>query len=434
MPNNARSNQDEWVAALKATIKDVCGSAWRVTPQSGKCKLDIRMSDGSRKYKTLPIPWDRYHARRIQETVEAIFGNVERGMAIDDAIASVPLSDKQKVINVSDPKLLLDAWAKFEEYKVKIDGLQQENWNIEYGGEKNRSIEPPRTKPTGKTYLVLKRFAASQNPDTLFAKVAKEYEAGIRMRQIRVQHLAAFLRWATSHQSGYLLPDKWKPFAKGDSGIYVGTKSSEKAAEFEPTPPIETEDIYRLIDSIQVDHPNRRIRESARRNKFSLQLMAAFGLRPAEVRELKIRDGALWSMYVKKSGGGLGKPRELESFPPEMAEEWDLVNRFKKGESIIEPKKGMGEAFRKYLSRNKVWIELRKSTDVVPKSFRTSYSKRCHMDFGMTSKEAADFMGHREDVHIQNYSDFIKAKDKKESKRKAIEYRKRNNPHKPENN
>ena len=162
--------------------------------------------------------------------------------------------------------------------------------------------------------------------------------------------------------------------------------------------------------------------------------MAAFGLRPAEVRELKIRDGALWSMDVKKSGGGLGKPRELESFPPEMAEEWDLVNRFKKGESIIEPKKGMGEAFRKYLSRNKVWIELRKSTDVVPKSFRTSYSKRCHMDFGMTSKEAADFMGHREDVHIQNYSDFIKAKDKKESKRKAIEYRKRNNPHKPENN
>ena len=56
------------------------------------------------------------------------------------------------------------------------------------------------------------------------------------------------------------------------------------------------------------------------------------------------------------------------------------------------------------------------------------------MDFGMTSKEAADFMGHREDVHIQNYSDFIKAKDKKESKRKAIEYRKRNNPHKPKNN
>ena len=67
------------------------------------------MSDGSRKYKTLPIPWDRYHARRIQETVEAIFGNVERGMVIDDAIASVPLSANQKVVNVSDPKLLLDA-------------------------------------------------------------------------------------------------------------------------------------------------------------------------------------------------------------------------------------------------------------------------------------------------------------------------------------
>ena len=82
MPNNLRSIQKEWVSASKATIKVICGSAWRVT-QRGKCKLDVRMSDESGKYKTLLITWDRYHARRIQETVEAIFGNVERGMVID---------------------------------------------------------------------------------------------------------------------------------------------------------------------------------------------------------------------------------------------------------------------------------------------------------------------------------------------------------------
>ena len=426
MPNNARANQDEWVAAIRATIRDVCGSAWRVTPQSGKTKLDVRLSDGSRKYKTLPIPWDRFHARRIQETVEAIFGNVERGMGIDDAIASVPLSDNQKVVNVSDPKLLLDAWAKYEEYKVKIDGVSQANWNREYGGEVNHKIKPERIKVTGKTYLILKKFSASQNPDTLFAKVSKQYDAGIRMRQIRIQHLASFLRWATSHQSGYLLPDKWKPFAKGDSGLYVGKKSGKKAAESEPTAVIETQDIYKVIDAIPVDNANARVRESAKRAKFSIQLMAAYGLRPAEVRELKIRDGELWSMYVKKQGGGLGKPRLLESFPPEMAEEWDLVNRFKKGEKVIEPSGGMGEAFRKYLIRNKHWIELRKTTKVVPKSFRAAYSKRCHTIFGMSSKEVADFMGHNEDVHIANYSDFIKPKDLKESKRKAIEYRERN--------
>ncbi len=56
------------------------------------------------------------------------------------------------------------------------------------------------------------------------------------------------------------------------------------------------------------------------------------------------------------------------------------------------------------------------------------------MDFGMSVTEVSGLMGHKEDVHIKNYSDFIKSKDLKEIKRKAIEYRKRNNPHKPENN
>ena len=423
---NTPFSTPEWVIGIRSVIKDNCGAAWRIGEHRGKAKLDVRLSDGSRKYKQLGIPWDRFHARRIQETVEQIYANVDRGMSIDDAIASVPLNTNQKVVNVSDPKLLLDAWEKYEEFKVKIDGMKQSTWNKEYGGEINNNIEPKRIKITGKTYKVLKEFAASQNPDTLFAKVAKRYDAGIRMRQVRIQHLASFLRWATSKQSNYLLPEKWKPFSKGDSGLFVGTKSGKKAAETEPTAVIETDDIYKLLESLPVNHPNSRTRESAKRFKFSLELMSAYGLRPAEVRELKIRDGELWSMYIKRMGGGLGKPRMLESWPPEMAEDWDLVNRFKKGEKVIDPPGEMGEAFRTYLSRNKYWIELRKTTKVVPKSFRAAYSKRCHTIFGMTSKEVADFMGHNEDVHISNYSDFIKPKDLKESKRRAIEYRERN--------
>ena len=63
MPNKARNDQPEWVIGLKSVIRTTCGPAWRVSPQSGKVKLDIRLDDGSRKYKTLAIPWDRAHGR-----------------------------------------------------------------------------------------------------------------------------------------------------------------------------------------------------------------------------------------------------------------------------------------------------------------------------------------------------------------------------------
>ena len=65
MPNKARNDQPEWVIGLKSVIRTTCGSAWRVSPQSGKVKLDIRLDAGSRRYKTLAIPWDRAHGRRI---------------------------------------------------------------------------------------------------------------------------------------------------------------------------------------------------------------------------------------------------------------------------------------------------------------------------------------------------------------------------------
>ena len=64
--------KDPWVESLRGIIKSTCGSAWRITNGKGKFKLDVRLDDNSRKYKTFNIPWDKAHARRIQETVEQI--------------------------------------------------------------------------------------------------------------------------------------------------------------------------------------------------------------------------------------------------------------------------------------------------------------------------------------------------------------------------
>ena len=62
-----------------------------------KAKLDIRLSDGSRKYKTIPVPWDRAHSRRIQETVETIHREVEKRKSIDEAIKRIEFTDAPKI-------------------------------------------------------------------------------------------------------------------------------------------------------------------------------------------------------------------------------------------------------------------------------------------------------------------------------------------------
>ena len=418
------SSTPEWIVGLRSVIKDNCGSAWRIMEHRGKCKLDVRLSDGSRKYKQLGIPWDRYHARRIQETVEQISANVDSGMDINEAIAAVPLNTNQRVINVADPQILLDAWVKFETYKTNTDVIQS-TWNKEWGGEKNLDISPARVKQTGKTYKILLKVADSLNADQLFTKVAKMYAPGTRSRQMYIRNLSAFLRWATGSLSGYLLNDKWKPFAKGDSGEFVGRLSSEDRAKKRPTIPIELDDVYKLLESLPYKSKHKRDARAANGWGLIIKLCCAFGLRPEEVRHLKIIDGELWSMWIKKSGGGTGKERWLQSFPPELAEDWDLINEFKKVQfPEISDKRGVGESFGTYLKRNNTWKEIRTRYKAVTKSFRHAYSKRCHINYRMTTEEVAGLMGHTPEVHLAAYSEWITTKDIKAAAKRAIENKK----------
>ena len=125
----ARKENPEWVVGLRAILRDSVGSPYRVYPDKGRTKLDIRLDEGSRKFKTLPIPWDRAHSRRIQETVESIHRGINKGLSIDEAIRRTELTDAPKISHQPNPKLLLDAWIQFEQHKIKTDKLDQDSFN-----------------------------------------------------------------------------------------------------------------------------------------------------------------------------------------------------------------------------------------------------------------------------------------------------------------
>ena len=99
-------------------------------------------------------------------------------------------------------------------------------------------------------------------------------------------------------------------------------------------------------------------------------------------------------MWIKKSGGGTGKPRELCSWPEELAEEWDLVNRFKNKEPYPEIKadRGIGEAMSNYLKRNPVWMKMKKEKVYSTRSFLHAYSRRCCKLYGIGSDEVSEFI------------------------------------------
>ncbi len=112
-----------------------------------------------------------------------------------------------------------------------------------------------------------------------------------------MQHIAAFLRWATSRASGHFLPaDNWTPPPKNALGDYVGRKSAKKQQETSnPTVCIENDDLLELINSLPIDidkdEKKHRLRDRAMEWDLAIRLAIVYGLRP-------INDSAFGLLYV----------------------------------------------------------------------------------------------------------------------------------------
>ena len=153
-----RQNED-WVISLRVFIRDTLGNKnWQITKNKEKVMLGIRFDDGSRTYKYLPYKWQRGNANEIKHFIEAIhYLHIKKNIDIDEAFERTKRNapkDKQPR-KKTNPKILLDAWAKFEEYKRLVTGdvSSINNWNNEYGGE---ILEGVRDRVMGKTYTRLK--------------------------------------------------------------------------------------------------------------------------------------------------------------------------------------------------------------------------------------------------------------------------------------
>ena len=433
----ARTESENWVQSLRTLIRDSLGTNWQIKPNKGKTKIRIRFNDGSRVEKMLGIDWAKAEAPKILKTVEEIHHlTIKKKVPLDEAVERVKKT-RNKALNLAatpNPKRLLNAWEKYENHKVNVVGdVTQATWNQEYGGKPNNGILPPRNKHQGKTYLRLREIKAD-NANELLLRIGEKFEHGTRGRQIRVQHIAAFLRWATSKQSGFLLPEEnWNPPPKNALGEYVGRKSAEKQKKSSaPTVAIEDKNLLELINSLPIDvdknQKKHRLRDRAMEWDLAIKLSIVYGLRPNEVSHeylevKKNKNEFLWCNYCKKAGGGTTKPRRLWPLHPEWEKEWHLLERIKQKDPLPRMKAGAGDAFKNYLRFNDVWKQLKSQHGVVPYSFRHSYSKRAHQIYKLSDTEVAAFMGHSVPVHNSTYAQWSTESMLESSMDRAIKFR-----------
>jgi integrase len=238
------------------------------------------------------------------------------------------------------------------------------------------------------------------NSTDLSEVVLSKLAAGTRQRQISRQNLNAFLEYSVNRLNF--------------KGCWAPPKAPrEKRPSKRVGYPLSDEQILKLLDGLPTT-------EAADRWRFAIELLATYGLRPDELRYLKLRKGAegaeLWCTYSKVSGGGQTMQRRLS--PLHVTDQsgqrydWKLSQRIGLGEELPplgKPGKG-GEALGTYLRRLAVWKALQAEAEksgetLTPYSFRHRFAQQSHQA-GIALVHIAEAMGHSIAVHLTSYARF----------------------------
>jgi len=413
-----RKPQEDWIEAIRVFIRDTLGNKnWQIIENKGKARLGIRFADGTRTYKYLPYQWQRVNANEIRHFIEAVhYLHIKKGVPIDEAFERTKSrAPKGNILpkNKTNPKVLLDAWKKYGVYKVEQSGaISQSTWEKGYA----------------KTFRKLEQIADSQNAQDLLIKIGKFNEAGSRSREENVQRIAAFLRWATSKESEYLLDEElWSPPPRFNLQDFKGKKSRKLQEQTQkPTTPIEENDIFELLESLQLTTEEKKHRQEDRAKEWSLaiKLMSTYGLRPIEVQHLEVRRNGkdtLWCTYSKRTSAGGTEARRLFPLHPTWEKNWELIKKVKNKAPLPRMKAGAAEAFKNYMRFNSKWKEL-KNKGCSGYSFRHAYAMRGHLEYRFHPRELCVMMGHSLESH-QQYSRFFNEEMLEDSFERAIERR-----------
>jgi integrase len=381
---------EPWAHALRTSVRTSTAEGWSISEFRGRVRLEVRQPGRPKQTTFLPFDWAKGSVGDVLTRARNIYVLMAEGHTLKGAA---------EIADGKAPKPVADWAGAVERFKVQ---------KLQHG----RTLKPTTWARCYQPVLtdavaLLTGHRPPSNPADLIDLAIRKWEPGSRMRQIRAQSLAQFLRHCVEREH---FPALWLP--PSDLGSHVGSKASQTATT-QKGDPLTDQQIINLLSSLPIDSAGCRWADAIR-------LMSELGLRPIELLFLTIKTdpatGRLywWCTYRKRSGGGDTLPRRVHPLPlvdsDGIPQRWNLLQRWQAGLIDLPPLSsgnGAGDAIATYLGRQPGWRSLRavmaeKGERAVPYSFRHSYSLRGHLR-GIDAGSVALSMGHSFEVHCRSY-------------------------------
>jgi len=389
-----------WEIGLRAQV-NALGVGWGVRENRGNMYLRLTSSSGSQQQVPVGFAWNKSHAANAYLRIRNIVHLYDLG---SDLKTAAKKAKAESITAELDWQVVAE---KFRAQKINHGNtIKPATWLKEYEPVISQAIE------------LLQSRRPPSSPAELIERCIKRWEPGSRTREARARNLAAFLRFAVQRHHA---PSQWQPMT--DLRDHIGRPLP--ADQRKPQPrrgkgsPLEDRQIINLIESMANDEPGLRWADDNRGMKWAnaLKLVAAYGLRPVELRHLSVRrdissgDMALFCSYSKRSGGGCTEPRWLFPLPP-AGSDWKLLELMEAGLLELPSLRSDNQAASAmglYLRRNTpAWASLKElmrsqGQTLCLYSLRHSYSLRGHRQ-GIPSGAMADAMGHSLESHHREYA------------------------------
>ena len=372
------SETDAWIKPFRRQVAITCGDGWYVRNNRGRMRLNVP-GHGT---LSLNYDWSERGATQALPFIQQLFKRWDGGrISLAAAATSTKTSSSHHKLNFSQ---LIDKYREF------VPNAGDSTW---------KSFYLPVLRNCAKAF----QDRPPVDGEALAMQCLAQWEQGSRMRQTSRQKLYGFLNWAV--QRGHLKPIYSPPAA-------LPEVLKPKRIGY----PLSDAQILQLLDNLPKGETHDRWR-------FAIQLCAVYGLRPEELRHLRIKDGAggaeLWTIYQKSMGGTKGAKTEPRRLHPLLlrdadgsAIDWRLQARLQVGEKLppLNREGDGGQALNQYLRRRKVWMALRDEAEhqgeqLTPYSFRHRYAKQAHAA-RLAVAEISEAMGHTIEVHLKSYARF----------------------------
>lgn len=372
---------DTWVKEYRDLLRQSMEEhhQWSVGEHNGSIRLQVK-DNGKKQTRLLPFEWSKKGFSAAIPEIQQIYKRFYDG------------NTRQLTRACEEVKVSGDSQVEFsdliKEFRNFVPNASDQTWN--------KSYLPVLYK--AKELLDRKKHKPVDGED-LMMKALEQWEQGSRQRQIQRRSLNKFLNWAVLRAK---LPNCYAPPA-----IVPEVRKPKKVGYA-----FSDQQIISLIEG-----------ETDEQWKFAYQLMAVYGLRPEELRHLRIMEGTagkeLWSIYRKSKGGNKGERTEPRRLNPLFVKDidgkpinWKLQQRLEIGEKLppLGQEGAAGMAILTHIKRKSIYKQIKDEAlligqHAVPYSFRHRYSKESHAN-GIPIANIAASMGHSVEVHLDNYARF----------------------------